>query len=223
MLRASRRLAAAAAVAVLGMFVAAPSAWAHVTVTADHTWRGGVATVTFMVPNESETGSPTTGLTVMLPNVTSAHTELMPGWTVHLDHDISAGAFHSVTWSAAPAAGIPAAQFALFRVQVYLPDTATASFPAIQTYADGKVVRWDQPPLPDGSEPEHPAPQLTLTEIIPDAGHATPSSSASGGTTRWLAAGALALSAASLAVSLVRRRRRGETDGNARGSTTTSG
>jgi uncharacterized protein YcnI len=205
------------------MFFAAPSAWAHVTATADHTWRGGVATVTFMVPNESETGSPTTGLTVMLPNVTSAHTELMPGWSVHLDHDIAAGAFHSVTWTAPPAAGIPADQFALFRIQVNLPDTATASFPAIQTYADGKVVRWDQPPQPDGSEPEHPAPLLSLTEVVPDPGHTTALPSTSGATTRWLAGGALALSVASLAVSLVLRRQRGETDGNARGSTTTSG
>ena len=61
--------------------------------------------------------------------------------------------------------------------------------------------------LPDGSEAEHPAPLLTLTEVSPDPGHATSPSSSSGGTTRWLAAGALALSAASLAVSLVRRRR----------------
>ena len=42
------------------------------------------------------------------------------------------------------------------------PDAAEVSFPAVQTYADGTVVHWDQPPLPDGGEPEHPAPMLTL-------------------------------------------------------------
>ena len=77
--------------------------------------------MTFSVPNESETGSPTTQLTVALPNVTSAHTELMPGWTVALQHDIAAGTFRSVTWTAAANAGIPADQFALFRIEVTLP------------------------------------------------------------------------------------------------------
>lgn len=200
------RSVAAVAMSVTAVAGAAP-AWAHVTVSADHCWRGGVAIVTFMVPNESETGSPTTGLTVTLPNVTSAHTELMPGWTAHLEHDVAAGAFRSVSWTASPAAGIPADQFALFRIQVNLPDTPTASFPAVQTYADGKVVRWDQPPLADGSEPEHPAPLLTLTDAVADPGQTA--SASPDGATRWIAAGALVLSGASLAVNLVRRRRSG--------------
>ena len=140
--RVFRGCAVGATAFVLSVF-GAPPAWAHVTVTSDHSWRGGVAIVTFMVPNESETASPTTQLTVALPNVTSAHAEVMPGWTVQLDHDIPAGTFRSETWTAAPGAGIPADQFALFRIQVTLPDTDTASFPATQTYADGKVVRWD--------------------------------------------------------------------------------
>ena len=94
----------AAAMLVACVLAAAP-AWAHVKVTADHSWRGGVAILTFSVPNESETGSPTTQLSVALPNVTSAHTEVMPGWTATLDHDIPAGVFRSVTWTAAPNAG----------------------------------------------------------------------------------------------------------------------
>ena len=130
----------AATLTIAALVIAAP-AWAHVKVTADHTWRGGVAILTFYVPNESETGSPTTQLSVALPNVTSAHTEVMPGWTAQLDHDVPAGVFRSVTWTAAPNTGIPADQFAQFRVEVTLPDSDTASFPATQTYADGKVVR----------------------------------------------------------------------------------
>ena len=43
-----------------------------------------------------------------------------------------------------------------------LPDTDTVSFPATQTYSDGSIVKWDQPPLPGGGEPEHPAPMLNL-------------------------------------------------------------
>jgi uncharacterized protein YcnI len=129
-----------AAVMGLAALVAAAPAWAHVKVTANHTWRGGVAMLTFSVPDESETGVPTTQLSIVLPNVTSAHTEVMAGWTAQLNHDIAAEVFHSMTWTAAPNAGIPADQFALFRIEVTLPSTDTASFRATQTDADGKVV-----------------------------------------------------------------------------------
>jgi uncharacterized protein YcnI len=205
-----------AAISATALLTAAP-AWAHVKVTADHTWRGGVAILTFEVPNESETGSPTTELSVVLPNVTSAHTEVMPGWTVRLDHDIPAGIFHSVTWTATPNAGIPADQFALFRVEVTLPDSDTASFPATQTYADGKVVHWDQPPLPGGGEPEHPAPMLTLTAPNPEsADHTTALPAQSGAQiarsspddiARWLAGAALVVGALGVVLALVWRRR----------------
>ena len=199
---ATRSAGIAASLALAALLTAAP-AWAHVTVTADHSWRGGVATVTFMVPNESETGSPTTQLRVVLPNVTSAHTEAMPGLTAQLDHDIPSGTFRSVTWTAAPHAGIPGDEFALFRIQVNLPDSDTASFPATQIYADGKTVHWNQPPLPDGSEPEHPAPLLTLTAAT--AEHPAPPSAADP-VTRWLAGAALAVAVGSAALTLARWR-----------------
>ena len=56
-------------------------AWAHVHASSDNAVRGGTAIVTFEVPNESNTGAATTALTVTLPNVASAATEAMPGWT----------------------------------------------------------------------------------------------------------------------------------------------
>ncbi len=71
--------------------------------------------------------------------------------------------------------------------------------PAAQTYSDRTVVRWDQPPLPDGGEPEHPAPTLTLTTAAPPAQH--------GDTTAlWLAVAALAVGTAGVVLTLVRRR-----------------
>ncbi|EUA56775.1 hypothetical protein I553_8829 [Mycobacterium xenopi 4042] len=82
----------------------------------------------------------------------------MPGWTAKLDRDAASGAVRSVTWTAVPNGGIPADQFALFRISLKLPDSDTVTFPATQTYADGSVVKWDEPPLPGGAEPEHPAP-----------------------------------------------------------------
>ncbi len=113
--------------------------------------RGATAIVTFQVPNESNTGAATTALTVTLPNVASARTETIPGWTAKLDRDAASGSVRSVTWTAAPNGGIGVDQFALFRISVQLPDTDTVSFPATQTYSDGTVVKWDQPPLPGGA------------------------------------------------------------------------
>jgi uncharacterized protein YcnI len=195
-----------AATTAFALFGAAP-AWAHVKVTTDHAWRGGVAILTFEVPNESESGSPTTQLTVALPNVTSAHTEVMPGWTARLEHEISAGIFHSVTWTAAPPnAGIPPDQFALFRIEVNLPDSDTASFPATQTYADGTVVHWDQPPLPGGGEPGHPAPMLTLTKPTAKTDDQTHAPAADE-TARWLAGAALAVGGVAVVLALLLRRR----------------
>src|SRR6516164_2820413 len=153
---------AAAVTLYLGSAVGIPTAWAHVHASSDNPVRGAMAIVTFQVPNESNTGAATTALTVSLPNAASASIETMPGWTAKLDRDAASGTVRSVTWTAAPNGGIGVDQFALFRISVQLPDTDTASFPATQTYSDGTVVKWDQPPLPGGGEPEHPAPMLTL-------------------------------------------------------------
>ena len=161
---------------MLGSVAAAAPAWAHVHASSDNAVRGATAIVTFQVPNESDTGAATTALTVALPNVASARTEAMPGWTAKLDRDAASGTVRSVTWTAAPNGGIPVDQFALFRISVQLPDTDTVSFPATQTYSDGSIVKWDQPPLPGGGEPEHPAPMLTLAAgpVAPHEHHPPP-------------------------------------------------
>ncbi|MEM6110141.1 YcnI family protein [Mycobacterium sp. 050272] len=150
--------------AAAALFVGSGSAtaWAHVHASADTAVRGAMAIVTFAVPNESDKGAATTALSVVLPDVASARTEAMPGWTAKLDRDTASGVVHSVTWTAAPGGGIGVDQFALFRISVKLPDTDTVNFPATQTYADGTVVKWDQQPTAGGGEPEHPVPTLTL-------------------------------------------------------------
>jgi uncharacterized protein YcnI len=150
-------------------------------------------------------------LSVELPEVASARTEAIPGWTAHLDRDTAAGTVSAVTWTAAPGTGISTDQFALLRVSVKLPDTETVSFPATQTYSDGTVVRWDQAPLPGGGEPEHPAPMLTLTgsDAVPADDHPAPMAAtpAADNSARWLAGGALAVSAVAVAAALLTRRR----------------
>lgn len=121
-----------------------------------------MALVSFQVPNESTTGAATTTLTVDLTNVSAVRTEAEPGWTADLDRDGSSGPVRSVTWTAAPNGGIGVGEFGVFRISAKLPDADTVSFPATQTYADGTVVKWDQPSTAGQAEPEHPAPTLVI-------------------------------------------------------------
>ena len=218
----SRVLIAVAAAAALyvGSAAATPPAWAHVHASSDNAVRGATAIITFQVPNETDKGATTTALTVTLPNVASASTETMSGWTAKLDRDAASGSVRSVTWTAVPNGGIPVDQFALFRMSVQLPDSDTVSLPATQTYSDGSIVKWDQPPLPDGGEPEHPAPMLSLAAgpAAPHEHHppsATPanhsaapeqSKSAPDNIARVLGAAALVVGALAICLVVVRRR-----------------
>ncbi len=208
---AARVLIAVAAL-YLASAVGIPAAWAHVHASSDNPARGAMAIVTFQVPNESNAGAATTALTVNLPGVAAASTETMPGWTARLDRDAASGTVRSVTWTAATNGGIGVDQFGLFRISVQLPDTDTVRFPATQTYSDGTVVKWDQPPLPGGGEPEHPAPTLTLgagggaphQHHPPAAAPAPPKPPDN--TARVLGGTALVVAALGLALVLMRRR-----------------
>lgn len=228
----TRPAAAAATAAMLsaGLLAGAAPAGAHVHASSPGAVRGDRAIVTFEVPNESPTGSATTELTVTLPDVASARTETKPGWTARLDRDPGTGAVRSVTWAAVGDAGIGADQFGAFRISVKLPDTPTVRFPAAQRYADGTVVRWDQPPLPDGAEPERPVPELSLAAgpTAPAEHHAGPThpapsvdaapdysaapaespgaGSAADNSARLLAGAALLLAAVGATVAIARRR-----------------
>ena len=221
--RAVPRALILTALTATALFAGIAPAWAHVEVDANNAVRGGEAILTFQVPNESDKGALTTQLSVALPNVASASTELMPGWTAKLDRDTAAGIVRAVTWTAAPGVGVAPDQFALFRVAVTLPNTDMVSFPATQTYNDTTVVRWDQPPLPGGGEPEYPVPTLTLTAAPSEGAGQNPSPAVSASptpapaqassppapdnTARWLAGAALVLGGLGVGLALVLRRR----------------
>jgi uncharacterized protein len=80
-----------------------------------------------------------------------------------------------VTWSGGR---IRPGQFQEFPVSVQIPDKAggTLTFKAVQTYSNGKVVRWIGP---EGSE--EPAPQVKITAAEGEGAAATPASQDSGG------------------------------------------
>lgn len=218
--RALITAAAAAALFTATLSLGSPIASAHVHVDAEGAAPGSTSVLTFRVPGESESGALTTQFSVALPDVASARTEVMPGWTARLDRDAASGTVRSVTWTAAAAAGISTDQFGLFRVSVTLPDATTVTLPATQTYSDGQVVNWDQPELPGGGEPEFPAPVLELTPGGGGHDHgptasatptpavsAAPSPVAADDTARWLAGAALVVAAVGVAAALFRGRR----------------
>ncbi|WP_145239584.1 YcnI family copper-binding membrane protein [Prescottella equi] len=143
------------------LLLATGVASAHVSVAAPGAEQGGYSVLTFRVPTESDTAG-TTALTVQLPGLKSARTEPMPGWTSAVQKDPS-GVATSVTWTADPGVSVGPGQFQQFVLSAGpLPEQDAVEFPATQTYSDGNVVQWDQKPGPDGSEPDKPAPSLTL-------------------------------------------------------------
>ncbi|MFC7960309.1 YcnI family copper-binding membrane protein [Rhodococcoides kroppenstedtii] len=205
------------ALSAAAMIAAAGVASAHVTVVAPGAAQGGYTVLTVRVPTESDTAS-TTSVTVDLPNLTSARTEPMPGWTATVERSADDKAT-GVTWTADPGnPGVGPGQFQQFVLSAGpLPDEDTVSFPARQTYSDGQVVAWDQPAT-DGAEPEYPAPTLELAAASADdhAGHgghsaaasdtatttAAAESSSSDDTALWVAGVALVLGALGAALGL---------------------
>ena len=202
----SMRAAQITAAVTVGALWGAGPASAHVHVESEHAERGEYAVLTFRVPNESDSGSPTTGLSVVIPNLTSVSTAVMPGWKATLDRDVAAGTVRSVSSTADPGTGIGADQFGLFVLQVKLPDADAVSFPATQTYADGTVVRWDQPETPGGAEPEHPAPGLDVSSAAAHDEAAAPAAQRPDTVARALSGGALLVAVLGAGIALLRRR-----------------
>ena len=230
-----RRTAAAAAALALGAVAtavlgfAAPAS-AHVSVNPQEATQGGYGRFAFRVPNESDTAS-TTKVEVVLPEnapVGSVSTMPVPGWTVavekrKVDPPVEVHGSQltevvaKVTWTATGDAGVKPGEFQEFPVSMGpLPQVGTMVFKTLQTYSDGTVVRWIDPPANDGGEPESPAPVLKLLPAAAGAA-ATPATDntlavgdTEGSGTDWfgvagLIAGVLALILAGLALARTRK------------------
>jgi len=154
------------------------SAGAHVRVVPESTTAQGWTTLTFRVPNESDTAV-TTGLAVELPTATPllfVSTKPVPGWTATVEEaelpepvEVHGATITQapvrVVWTAAPGAEIAQGQFQEFEISAGpLPEAGTTIvLPADQTYSDGTVVSWDEVAQGD-EELDRPAPVFTTTD-----------------------------------------------------------
>jgi uncharacterized protein YcnI len=160
-----------------GLAVAlATPAMAHVEIDPSTAAQGGESTFTFQVPNEQPTAG-TVKLEVSLPTahpILEVRTKPLPGWTAQITK--RGDAVSLITWVAQPGTRINPGEFQEFEVAAGpLPkDTDLLVLPVRQTYDDGQVVVWDEPPGPEGApEPEHPAPTLKLLAAAGAGEHAT--------------------------------------------------
>lgn len=217
-----RTLWAAISVAVVtgaGVLFGQPIAAAHVSAESDQAEAGERATVSFRVPNESETAS-TVGIKVVFPDehpLAQVTPQALAGWTVTVTKKKLAApvdnhgeavteAVSSIVWSGGK---IPPGQFQAFTVRIGpLPDEEDELvFKTVQTYSDGKVVRWIDEQEPGQPEPEHPAPTLAVT---PHDEHTTAQAEEDGDLlARALGGGGLTAGLAALGLALVARSRGG--------------
>lgn len=212
------------------VLVAAPG-WAHVTVNPGSASQGGYTALSFRVPNETDSTS-TTKVQVFLPQdhpLASVSVKPHPGWQAKVetkrlakplttdDGEVTEGV-SSITWTPdRQGDAIKPGEYDEFDISVGpLPEVSSLTFKTLQTYSDGTVVRWIDPPAAEGEpEPEHPAPTLTL---VPASDTATDTGSVSGGsatgddddgtatTALVLSIVAVLLGAGALGTSLLRRR-----------------
>jgi periplasmic copper chaperone A len=215
---------------LLGVFAAclalAAPALAHVTVSSDNAVPGGYAQLTFAVPDESAKAS-TVGLAVELPDFAQVLVQPKPGWSFATtmarltkpitddDGNQITSVVREVRWKAA-AGGIKPGSFDTFTLSVGpLPKARSVAFGAVQTYSDGKVVRWNQVAAPGSTaEPDFPKPTLRLSPLsdptsTSPAAVATTSASNTG--VLILAIVALVVAAAALGLAVVGNARRRST------------
>ena len=206
----------------LGVFALAAPAFAHVTVSSPDATPGGYGVMTVRVPTESDTAS-TTKVDLSLPVATPfAQVLVQPkvGWThtvvetklakpiTNDDGDQITSAITEVIWTAT-AGGIKPGEFDDFTLDVGpFANASSMTFSAIQTYSNGMVVKWNETAAPGSTtEPDHPAPVLTLSTAVTPLPAVTSSASSKDGTARTLAVLALALAAAGLGFAVVNRAR----------------
>lgn len=130
--------------------------------------RDGFGQISLLVPNESASAA-TDRLVVTFPDgvdVTSVRTLPVAGWSATIERagGGTTGRVASITWTAdSPEAGIGPTEYGIFSFSGgRWPDVESVSLPTDQGYDDGTVVSWNEIALDSGSDPDHPAPLVTL-------------------------------------------------------------
>ncbi|MET7651401.1 MULTISPECIES: YcnI family protein [unclassified Streptomyces] len=193
---ALRRAGLGTLLAATAVLAAAGVASAHVTVHPESYAKGATdGVISFRVPNEEDTAS-TTEVQVFLPTdhpVLGVLVHPQDGWTakvtttelrtpVKTDDGTITEAASEITWTGGK---IGAGQYEDFDVAFgQLPeDTGRLTFKTLQTYSDGKTVRWIEEAAAGADEPENPAPVLKLTAADGSAADASSRSTDSTGST----------------------------------------
>lgn len=172
--------------AAAGIVGSSTPASATVVVTPQTGVRGGAIQVTFHVSDDRAPAF-TTQVELGLPKeapVAEVTPMSVPDWApritmtkldkpVPLEHGLSTTTVASaVTWFRAPDAPIKPGAVAELTVSLGpLPETSQLVFPVVQTYSDGTVVRWTDPPASGNEAPKNPAPILKLVPAPPGVGH----------------------------------------------------
>jgi uncharacterized protein YcnI len=199
MTRSWRITAVALGAGVVGALAFAGPAAADITVSPSAAPRGGPAELAFLVP-EDRPGTYTTQIELDAPEATPI-AEIYPmstddwaprvatrqlGQPVELIHGTTTTeVVSSITWLRVATPPADPTKPAELRVSLGpMPTTEMVSFTIVQTYSDGTVVRWADPPTSGATKPAHPAPVVTLLDDPAAAaghdGHGSGDSGASG-------------------------------------------
>ncbi len=166
--------------AALAALVLVPLAAGHAELNPDESPAGGFAKFVLHVENE-EAAASTVKVVVRFPeSVATATFARTPGWArtvtwLLLDQPVTdsegieiAERIVTVTWKTSTVKQPPEEVEFGFSFEVPNEPGATISFPTVQTYSDGTVVRWIGPP---GSD--EPAPGVLITEATGGGGGTT--------------------------------------------------
>lgn len=160
-----------AVLAATGALAAPAAANAHVSVHPNIVPAGANVTLQIRVPNELDNAKTTKLQVKFPPGFIGVATEPPPGWTakvltsklakpVQTDDGPIDTQVSEVHWTARSGAGIAPGEFANFAVAVALPGRPgqVLAFKTLQTYSNGKVVRWIGAP-----DSDQPAPTIDVT------------------------------------------------------------
>jgi periplasmic copper chaperone A len=178
-----KRLKWAAIGTALAALVLPGAAGAHVTVQPSEAPAKGFVVENVRVPSEEANASTTKVAVQFPPGFAEVSYEPVPGWRVTVkktklaqpittdEGDKLTEQVSEIIWSGGK---IAPGQFQDFPVSLQMPDKpgTTLTFKAVQTYDNGKVVRWIGPP-----NAQEPAPQVKVTAASGDSASATPASS----------------------------------------------